>query len=113
MKDKLVQFIRKYKIALCAGITCVLVLVAVVAGMRGAVPAQAEDPTASVLKMLEGKEHPYVFVNEAYVDELVELKDNPYYSVAYAWVLNQAEKRPYRNSLTHSHDRNNIISWCN
>ena len=92
MKDKLVQFIRKYKIALCAGITCVLVLVAVVAGMRGAVPAQAENPTASVLKMLEGKEHPYVFVNEAYVDELVELKDNPYYSVAYAWVLNQAEK---------------------
>lgn len=27
--------------------------------------------------------------------------------------LNQAEKRPYRNSLTHSHDQNNIISWCN
>ena len=92
MKDKLVQFMRKYKIALCAGITCILVLVAVAVGMRDAVPAKAENLATSVLQMLEGKEHPYVFVNEAYIDELVELKDDSYYSAAYTWNLNKAKE---------------------
>ena len=90
MKDNLVQFMRKYKIALCAGITCVLVLVAVAAGMRGAVPAQAENSAISISNLLENKEHPYVFVNEEYAEELLALKDNEYYSEAFAWLSAQA-----------------------
>ena len=91
MKDNFVQFLRKYKIALCAGITCVLVLVAVAAGVRGAVSAQAENSsTPSILNLLDGKQHPYMFVNEEYIEELKSLKDNEYYAPAYLAVSKKA-----------------------
>ena len=91
MKDNFVRFLRKYAIALCAGITCVLIAVAFY--LHNPLAAKAEEAEkTNVLTLLEGKEHPYVFVNEEYLDKLMTLKDNPYYSSAYARVVSQAEK---------------------
>ena len=104
MKDNFVQFLLKYKIALCAVITCVLVLAAVAAGMRGAVPAQAENSATSVLNLLDGKQHPYMFVNEEYIEELKALKDNEYYATAYSAVSNNA------NAALPSQPKDGILS---
>ena len=83
MKDNLVQFLRKYKIAFCVGITCVLMIAACTFCLHGSITSQAADAdrTAKVLQMLSGKQHPYIYINDEYIEQLQTMKDNPYYKV--------------------------------
>lgn len=94
MIKKIAQFVRKYTIAFCLGLIGMIMVVVSAFGLHGAVRAKAEESSAKpdVLTMLNGKEHPYVFVNEEYLDELIALQDNPYYSDAFTWVFNKAKE---------------------
>ena len=93
MKEYFVRFVRKYTKALALSLLSIMLLIVSAFGLHGAITAKAEEATKpDVLTMLDGKEHPYVFVNEKYIEELLELKDNPYYSGAFTWISNQAKK---------------------
>ena len=93
MKEYFVRFVRKHTKALALSLLSIMLLIVSAFGLHGAITAKAEEATKpDVLTMLDGKEHPYVFVNEEYLEKLIALKDNPYYSDAYTWVANQAKK---------------------
>ena len=77
MKEYFVRFVRKHTKALALSLFSIMLLIVSALGLHGAITAKAEEATKpDVLTMLDGKEHPYVFVNEKYIEELLELKDN-------------------------------------
>ena len=69
------------------------------------VKAQETGTKPDVLTLLNGKEHPYIFINEEYAEKLLALRNNPYYSDAFSWVENQARK-----PLPDSQPANGILS---
>ena len=80
----------------------ILILALCISSVGAAVPARAETTensgegtgtvTEAEIPDISGKEHPYVLVNEEYLDNLLTLKDNEYYASSFAWVEGQAEK---------------------
>ncbi|MBR3761706.1 MAG: discoidin domain-containing protein [Lachnospiraceae bacterium] len=91
MKEKFVQFMRKHKIAFCLGLVSLIMVTISTVYLRDIISVNAEEPVVTLPEIPD--EHPYVFVNEEYIEELLNLKDNEYYSEAYTWVSNKAKEK--------------------
>lgn len=90
MKEKNVRFMRKHIIVFCLGLVCVIMTAVSAVFFKDTLSANAEEPAVTIPEIPD--EHPYVFVNENYIQELNELKDNEYYSDGYTWVANKAKQ---------------------
>lgn len=93
MKNNFVQLTRNAMVKLCTGLICIILVAICTVCVCGAISAKAESAARANVTLPEiPEQHPYVFVNEEYIENLMALKDNEYFSKAYEWLSSQAKE---------------------
>lgn len=87
MKEK---FMWNHIISLCLGLVCMIMVTISAVFLKDAISVNAEELAVTLPEIPD--EHPYVYVNDEYIEELLNLKDNEYYSDAYTWVTNKSKQ---------------------